>query len=182
MIATLFLAAAVWTRADGLRVTPSGASLMVTKFCAAYLKQHEYGLLERKDRAELAPFLSVRLLRQLDDARACQRDWTRQQPKGSTDKPPFVDCCLFAGMPDGMPTSFAIGESEALPDGRTHVVVHYERKAGKDDIRWRDAAIVAKEHGRFVIDDWIYDLDRDASLLSKSFGECEGRRWVGDRH
>jgi len=153
---------------------------LANRFCTAYLKQHEYGLLEGRDRRVMAPFLSARLLRQLDDARACQRDWYRQQPKGSTDKPPFVDCCLFSSTPDGMPTSYSIGETERLADGRYKIVVNYRRKTKTDDIRWRDALIVKKERGRYVVDDVIYDLERP-SYLSKSFGECRGRHYANAR-
>jgi hypothetical protein len=152
----------------------------VERFSATYMKQHRaYGLLEGKDRRVMAPFLTARLLRQLDDASACQRDWARQQPKGSTDKPPYVDCCLFFGIADGNPTSIKTGAVEAMPDGRTKVVVDCELKLGADDIRWRDAVIVTMENGRWAVDDFVYDLDRDAALLSKSFTECRGKRWIG---
>ena len=127
----------------------------------------------------MAPFLSARLLRIVDDASACQRDWERQQPKGSTDKPPYVDCCLFFGIADGNPTSIRVGAAEAMPDGRTKVVVNCEQKSGRDDLRWRDAVIVKRENGRLAVDDFVYDLDRDNALLSQSFSECRGRRWVG---
>ena len=149
---------------------------LVQKFCAAYVKQHEYGLLEGKDRRTIAPFLTARLLRRLDDAHACQRDWFRHQPKDTTDKPPFVDCCLFSSVPDGMPTSFAVGAAEGMADGRTKVVINFAREG----IHWRDAAIVRKENGRYAIDDFVYDLDRDAALLSTSFKECRAGRWVGE--
>jgi hypothetical protein len=155
----------------------------VERFCAVYVKQKEYGLLEGANRRAMASLLSKRLLRQLDDAQACQKDWFRQQPKGSTDKPPFVDCCLFSSVPDGMPTSYRVGRSQALPEGRYEVVIDYVRKTKTDDIRWRDAVIVHTEDGRFVIDDVIYDIDaappRKPLLLSNEFTECRDGRWVG---
>jgi len=153
---------------------------LVQQFAAAYLKQNSmYGLLEGKDRRAMAPFLSARLLRVLDDASACQRDWERQQPKGSTDKPPYVDCCLFFGIPDGNPTSIEVAAVEAMPGGRTKVIVNCRQKLGRDDIRWRDAVIVTKENGRYAVDDFVYDLDRDGALLSQSFKECRGKKWGG---
>jgi hypothetical protein len=160
--------------------TASGPEALVAKFCRAYLKQQDHDRLEGKDRRVMAPMLSARLLRQLDDARACLQDWSRQQPKGSTDKPPFfVDCCLFSSTPDGAPTAFTLGAAEKLPDGRTKVVINYVLKTHTDNIHWRDAAIVANENGRFVVDDFVYDLDRDQVLLSTSFRECRGKRWIG---
>jgi len=160
--------------------TAASPQAFVAKFAASYMKQHRmYGLLEGKDRRAMAPFLTARLLHQLDDASACQQDWQRQQPKGSNDKPPYVDCCLFFGIPDGNPTSIKVGAVEAMPDGRTKVVVNCEQKAGRDDIHWRNAVIVTMENGHYAVDDFVYDLDRDASLLSESFTECRGKRWVG---
>lgn len=155
---------------------------LVNRFCAVYMTQKEYGLLEGKDRKAMAPFLSTRLLKELDDAVECQKDWFRQQPKDTTDKPPFVDCCLFSSTPDGMPTSYELGPVEPLPDGRAKVVIAYHRKTKVDDIRWRDAVIVAKEDGRHVIDDVVYDVDaqppQEPFYLSTGFEGCQGTRWV----
>jgi hypothetical protein len=159
------------------------AEYLVERFCAVYLTQSEYGLLEGANRRVMVPFLSKRLLRQLDAAYACQQDWYRKLPKGSTDKPPFVDCCLFSGMPDGMPTSYKLGAHEALSDGRIKVVISFARKTTMDEIRWRDAAIVTREGGRYVIDDFLYDIDAEPPgrpiLLSHEFdSDCKNGLWV----
>ena len=66
-----------------------------------------------------------------------------------------------------------------MPDGRTKVIVNCRQKLGRDDIRWRDAVIVTRENGRYAVDDFAYDLDRDNGMLSESFKECRGKKWVG---
>jgi hypothetical protein len=93
-----------------------------------------------------------------------------------------------------MPTSFTLGPTEILADGRYQVsvnFVHQETKATYSDsrkplgvIRWRDAAIVTTEGDHFAIDDIVYDADatsRDKVRLSESFQGCRGRRWMGGR-
>lgn len=155
---------------------------LATKFCTVYLKQGAFGVLEGRARRELKPFLSKRLLQQADDLRACQADWFRQQPKGSTDKPPMVDCCLLSGIADGPPNRFSIARTEKLPDGRHRVVINYAIENPGEVIRWRDALIITKENGRYVIDDIVYDVDadppRDESRLSAGYDGCRGRKWV----
>lgn len=159
--------------------TPENA---VQRFCSRLVELKEFGVLEKKERRVLAPLLSKRLLQQLDDVRACQADWYRQQPKDTTDKPPFVDCCLLSGTPDGAPTSFKIAATKELAGGRYEVTVDYERKDATGVIRWREALIVIREESRYVIDDVLFeagDPERQ-SVLSKSFGDvCRGRHWIG---
>ena len=162
----------------------TGPRSVVAKFCETYLKQtQETGLLEGDDRRRLAPLLSRRLLRLLDDAAACQQDWSRQQPKGSTDKPPFVDCCLFSSSVDWFPNPFRIGPAKKLPDGRYEITVMYRYKTKVQDHRWRDAFMVKKERGRYVIDDFVGDINAAAPekpfLLSHEFRDCRDGRWGG---
>jgi hypothetical protein len=160
-------------------VTPQ---TVVTRFYTIYIKEHSSGLfLEGRAKRALFPYLSKRLRQQLEDAAACQADWVRQQPKGSTDKPPFVDCCLFSSSPDGMATSFTPGPTEILPDGRYQVVVDFVRKEKTSVITWRDAVILLKDGDRFLVED-VYDADasaREKLEPSERFQGCQGRHWVG---
>lgn len=167
------------------QASTSTPEALVTRFYTVYIKEHSSGLFLQGDaQRALLPSLSKRLRQQLDDAVACKADWVRQQPRGSTDKPPFVDCCLFSGTADGMPTSFTLGPTEVLPDGRHQIVLDFTRKETAGVIKWRDAAIVMKEGDRFAIDDVVYDVDpasRETVRLSELFIGCRGRRWIGGR-
>jgi hypothetical protein len=156
----------------------------------AYLKQGaDVGHLEGA--RALAPFMTRRFGRVLDEAAACQTDWVKQQPKGSTDKPPFVDCCLFASSPEGLPAAFSVGAAEVLPDGRQRVSVEYTwvnppRVGGPppESSRWTDAFLVAQEDGAWLVDDFVFMRDvPDAPplVLSQSFEGCQGPRWTGGR-
>ena len=178
MLAAMLLAAAV---------AASTPEALVTRFCAAYVHGDAgaSGLLGVGNaRAAMAPYLSRRLLRLLDDTQSCQQDWIRHQPKDDDQEVPFGECCLFSSTSEGLPASFRIGNSERMSDGRIRVVIHYEWKSDQngDPLRWRDAAIVTKEEGRYVIDDFVYDVDHEPTLLSKNIAAaCRGRKWIGKR-
>ena len=165
---------------------------LVTRFYTLCIKHHAAGLpLEGQARRTLRPLLSEDFRRQIDNGQACQADFIRQSPDvparpgepPTIDKPPFVDCCLFSSMPDGTPTSFTLGPTKVLRDGRYRVVLNFVRKDMFGVITWRDAAIVKHENDRFVIDNVIFDADRkSAAYLPQpvSFQGCEGPRWVGE--
>jgi hypothetical protein len=164
---------------------------VATNFLTAYLRQDKN--VEDLERARsLRRFLSPRLIKVLDDAAACQTDWVRQQPKNSTDKPPFVDCCLFASNPDGIPTSFSLGPIQRENDGRYLVTINYEYKEGPgtyldpaiklQTYTWKDALLVVKTKDGYKIDDFLFlknSKGKPPPRLSASFKECRGTRWVG---
>lgn len=132
----------------------------------------------------ISPLLTKRLIRDLDNGRDCGKDWGRQQPAGSTDKPPFVDCCLFSASNDWFPSSFEILSSEALPDGRRIVSIQYRYESQQEHGAWQVAVIVAREDGRYLIDDFVGDLDEPFSepfFLSSGFAECQDGRWIESR-
>lgn len=169
MLATILLAAAT---------AVSTPNALVTRFCAAYVHGDAgaSGLLGRgRARAKMAPYLSRRLLRLLDDTNACVDDWIRLHPNSDGDEVPFSECCLFSSTSEGLPTGFRIGDSERMSDSRIRVVIHYP-------LRRRDAAIVTNEDGRYVIDDFVYDLDHDPITLSENIAAaCRGVKWIGKR-
>jgi hypothetical protein len=137
--------------------------------------------------------LSEELRRRIDDGEACQADFIRQFPDPLqldpsvppiSHKPPFVDCCLFSSTPDGTPTSFTLGPTKMLRDGRYQVIVNFVLRGNMGGIKWRDAAIVEREGNRFVIDNVVFDAERtQAGYLPTpfSFEGCKGPRWVGGR-
>jgi hypothetical protein len=166
---------------------------LVTRFYTLCIKHHVAGLpLKAEARKALRPLLSEDLRRQIDDGEACQADFIRQSPdvaarRGEPPtiyKPPFVDCCLFSSMPDGTATSFTLGLTKVLRDGRYRVVLNFVRKDMFGVIKWRDAAIVKHESDRFVLDNLVFDVEgKPAGYLPPpfSFEGCKGPRWAAGR-
>jgi len=175
------------------QTTASTPQALVARFYTLCVKHHVAGLpLKAKARKALRPLLSEDLRRQIGDGEACQADFIRQFPDPPPPvnprapqviyKPPFVDCCLFTSTPDGTPTSFTLGTTKVLRDGRYQVVVNFFLRDSMGGIKWRDAAIVKRESDRFVIDNVVFDADRKpAGYLPQpfSFRGCQGPRWVG---
>jgi len=169
--------------------TPQG---LAARFYTLCINHHVAGLpLNAEARKALRPLLSEDLRQRIDDGEMCQADFIRQFPDPPPVnppvpqviyKPPFIDCCLFTSTPDGTPTSFTLGPTNVLRDGRYRVVLNLVRKDMFGVINWRDAAIVKHESNRFVIDNVVFDADRKpAGYLPQpfSFQGCQGPRWVG---
>jgi hypothetical protein len=165
---------------------------LVTRFYMLCIKHHVAGLpLEAAARKAVRPFLSEELRQTIDDGEACQADFIRQFPDPPPVnpsvpqviyKPPFVDCCVFTSTPDGPPTSFTLGPTKKLLDGRYHVLVNFVRKDMFGVIKWPDAAIVKREGDRFVIDNVVFEADRRPAGYvppPMTFEGCKGPRWVG---
>lgn len=165
-----------------LAIRAATPEVVVQKFAAAYVKQKETtGLLQTKASKTLEQYLSQGLLKYIADLRDCQDDWFRQQPKGSTDKPPLVDCCLLSGIPDGPPSQFTLGPLKTLDDGRVQVTVNYAMQYDRETLRWQDAYIVAKENGGWRIDDVLFGVDTNPTPKPLTAGMdafCRDGKWV----
>jgi hypothetical protein len=157
----------------------------VRKFCETYIRLQDGSPLDnRRARGALTPLITRSLSKHLANARACRKDWIRQQPRDTTDKPPLVDCCFFSSTPDGVPSGYTLRSAEeAVQGGRWTVVVDFELTIGGDTIRWTDAMIVKKERGAYRIDDVIYNFGDgargDAAHLRGEYDGCDGPRWIG---
>jgi hypothetical protein len=175
-----------------VQTTASTPQALVASFYTLCVKHHVAGLpLNAEARQALRPLLSEDLRQRIEDGEACQADFIRQFPDPPPAnppvpqviyKPPFVDCCIFTSTPDGTPTSFTLGPTKVLRDGRYQVVVNFFLRDNMGGIKWRDAAIVKRESDRFVIDNVVFEPDRKpAGYLPQpfSFQGCQGRRWVG---
>jgi hypothetical protein len=176
----------VFLLAASTEVPRDAAERAAREFCRLHFESGGFSVWDfsGRTRAEISPLLTERLIRALDNGRDCGRDWSRQQPAGSTDKPPFVDCCLFTASNDWFPSSFEILSSEALPDGRRIVSIQYRYESPQEHGAWQVAVIVAREHGRYLIDDFVGDLDEPFSepfFLSSGFAECQDGRWMESR-
>ena len=132
------------------------AEAAARRFCKANLGSggFSYDAFEGGTRERIKPLVSEHLLRTLDSMHDCGRDWVRRQPAGSTDKPPFVDCCVFTASVDYSPTSFMLKSSRLQPDGRWRITVEYAYDSSREHGRWLVAVYIVKEAGRYVVDDF----------------------------
>jgi uncharacterized protein DUF3828 len=125
----------------------SDPAAVVTGFYQTYIKLSPAGLPSPAHEKELAPYLSRRLLKLMDGARAYQDQEAKAHPD---EKPPFVDGCLFASLFEG-PKSFKVGG--AVTEGSaSKVKVHFTADEG---VAWDDEVVVIKEDGRYVIDEVV---------------------------
>jgi hypothetical protein len=140
-----------------------------------------YWEFEGKARQRMKPLLSKRLLVHLDNLHTCFRDWASHQSPNSTDKPPGVDCCVFSASADWSPTSFALQESNASPDGRRRVTIEYRFDSAHEHARWHVAVYIVKEGQRFVVDDFEGGLDdpkSDRWFEVRDDSQCKQGKWV----
>jgi hypothetical protein len=171
--------------------SPPGPEETVNRFLELWLKSPTNDS-HLKEASALDRFFTKHLQRVLNDADACQADWGSQQPSDSTDKPPFVDCCVFASSPEGIPKAFTVGRATVMPDGRWRVVVRYtytdppgtyaDPTLPLGTWSWDDAFIVARAGGEYLLDDFVYmgqHPGEEPLLLSERFGGCQGAKWVG---
>ncbi len=149
--------------------------------------RHPSGLPSSADMKIFAPYLSKSLLHRIELARACSRDWVRQN-QGRILKAPFSwsEAGLFSGGDEKTsPGDFQIERTQAerTEPIRVNVRLTYRPEDGPGS--WRVAAIVVPEDGHSVVDDVIYLKNRPQDLewrLSESLSQgCDGPRWVGVR-
>src|SRR4029450_11407943 len=105
------------------------------------------GLPDKPAMKALSPFFSSHLVELFDSARKYQDDFSKRSPD---EKPPFVEGCMFSSLFEG-PTSFEIGRTEKMPDGKSKVFVRFsyvDSENPKNNVSWEDAVIVATEKNR----------------------------------
>lgn len=158
------------------------AEVAATRFCRAIVSAggFSYDEFEGRTRRRMQPLLSKRLLASLDNVRECGRDWARHQPPNSTDKPPFIDCCVFSDSAEWLPTSFMLQDSTLQTDGRRRITVEYRYDAPQEHPRWHVALYIVKEGERYVVDDFEGGLDRSDHWFATLEGpECKEGKWAG---
>ena len=124
---------------------PANAAGTVCAFYQRYLAIRPSGLPTVAQQAELEPWLSDRLERQLDAARVVQAAYRQAHPG---EKPPLVDGFLFASLFEG-PTEFLVGTAGTANE-LTRVPVTFSYGA---DTTWQDTVLLVREGDRYVIDD-----------------------------
>lgn len=156
--------------------------------------RHPIGLPTGADRKALAPYLSKGLISRIDTALACSGDYLRKH-KDPNIKPPldWLELGLFSGGNErALPAAFHVESTQPEKDGSFRVQVSltyrdsYETygrpPTDENTFRWHVDVIVARESGRFVIDDVFFPKDAwdDESRLSQTLtAGCDGPRWVG---
>jgi hypothetical protein len=162
---------------------PGGSiEVAANRFCQTVVQNgFSHWEFEGQTRERMKPLLSKRLLATLDNIHDCGRDWAAHQPSNSTDKPPFVDCCVFYASNDWHPTSFVLQNSQLLSDGRHRVTVEYRFDSPYEHGLWHVAVYVAEEQGRYVVDDFEGGLDGGETehwfeLVEPP--ECKSGKWV----
>ncbi len=165
---------------------PRTPEALVQSLYRQVLARHPVGILYDGDKRIFAPYLSKSLLRTIDLASACSRDWVRQN-QGRILKAPFgwSESGLFSGANERTdPLTFQIERTETEKDGS--VQVHVKLSGGHTPEKpwiWQVAALVVREDGHFVIDDVIYLKDKELPVESRLRDVlakgCDGPRWVG---
>ena len=145
------------------------------------------GLLDGSNARIFAPFLSGSLLRKIEVARSCERDWFRQN-RGRPVKAPFSwsEAGIFSGPNERTyPGDFHIESTQAEKNGAFRVVVSFTYRPIDGPGSWRVTDLMVREDGRFVLDEVMFPKDetRDVDLtLSEILSEgCDGSHWVGVR-
>jgi len=119
-------------------------------FYNVYLKLRPVGLPTLQQEKEMAPFLSERLRKLIEEARSFQETFKHDNPG---DKPPWVDGCLFASLFEG-PNEFKVTKVVSNTDGTSTITVRfwYDKQVAS----WEDKVLVRREGGRFVLDDFMF--------------------------
>ncbi len=169
----------------------------VEKLYEEIAAHHPIGIPAGEKLATIAPFLSKRLVQQLQTAQECQDDYGRQHPIASgMSKPRWLKSGLFSGEGGhSSPVGASVSRKEKQNDGSFLVDVDLEpveavidRKHGlprafSGGYTWQVVAHVISEDGHFMVDDVrIFDgfpAVGPSHLLSESFVGCDGSHWTG---
>ena len=170
---------------------PKQPSALVESLYRQVTARHPTGLPNAADMNVFAPYLSKRLLHRIDLARACARDWNRQdQKRRLTDnqvpeKAPFgwAESGIFSGGNERTePDAFVVERTESEKDGSSRAYVKLTLSSPPPEA-WEVAVVLVRDNGHFVVDDVIYLKDKgdaDGVRLSKLLSDgCDGSRWVG---
>lgn len=173
---------------------PLQADALVRQLAAQVVARRPIGIPDGEDKTAIWPFLSGRLVRQLETAQACEADYFRLHPTDDG-KPDFrwLESGLFSGGNErANPAEIAIERVQRLKGGAFRVLVRftyresfqtYGRPPGPANVfSWRGAMMVVPEAGRLLVDDVVFFRDDSTTVesrLSKAFAGCAGPRWVG---
>ena len=157
----------------------------VRGFYTNITKYRPLGIPTGRTKKDLWPFLSKRLVGELDSLQACEDDYYRRYGetlRANQYKPatPWLEEGLFSGPVEAAgPTKFSILGSRAIGENRVDVHLSFTSSASSYPL---DGVVTAiSENNRWVIDDFVAMYANDELLrLSDGYSECKGGRWVGE--
>lgn len=154
------------------------------------MARHPMGVPHGSAKTAIWPFLSERLIRAFETRNACDSDWARRHRNADPPvKPPgFYEDGLFSGGNEqGYVNGAVVGSTKVQADGSYLVHVKLWSYLGTEDLaprtgkiyRWRVAARVTSEDGRFVVDDilgfkGVFDYDRSVYMSTMLTSGCKG--------
>ncbi len=176
-----------WVRSGGHGDNQERPEPMVNSLYQQVLVHRPVGIPWGFNEKIFAPYLSNALLRKMNVAVACGKDWVRQNPPPPVLKPEmaWLELGTFSGGDDEVELhGFEIERTQANLDGSFRVYLKLTWGVPPEK-PWVShvSLIVVREDGAFVVDDVIYLKDegqnRDWSLSQALSAGCEGRHWVG---
>ena len=165
---------------------PKQAEIVVRGLYQQLVSQRIGGIPTPKRLKVLSPYLSNSLIHRINQARACRDDWFSLHPKNDEKAPStWTEFGLFSGADDrGHPRAFQIKTEESEADDSFRVYVRLtEGNPPEKPWTWQVADILAREGGRYVIDDIVFlrdkDIDTESRLSEILTTGCDGPHWVG---
>ena len=172
------------------------AEAVVIKLYKQIVLRKPIGIPQKADRQAIWPLLSRDLIKRLDLARECEKDYFRQYSDPNL-KPEFdwLEMGLFSGGNEqALPSRVAVRRTVKQKDGSYQVGMKltyketfetYDRPPDpKDTFNWNVIAFVIWDGNRFAVNDVLYARDypdeaelRLSQLLSHG---CKDGKWVGD--
>jgi hypothetical protein len=175
---------------------PGKPDLAVREFYSHVVAAKPIGIPSGEVRSQLWPLMSPRLVRVLENAAACERDYFRRL-KCKDCKPEFwwLEMGLFSGGDEkAMPAEAKVLQTRAITQNTFRVGVEFTYRETfetygrppdpNSHFSWRGVVTVDCSTGACLIDDYAQvdaSSDNPRRALSESFFGCKGTRWVGER-
>lgn len=172
---------------------------VVRKLYREVVTRHPLGVPYGASRAAIWPLLSKRLVRVFETRNACDRDWGRQHPNANVPpfilKPPgFYEDGLFSGPDElGYINGAAVGTTKRQADGSylVYVSVWSYYDMGEPSLRtskiyrWRVAARVVSENGKFAVDDilgfkGVFSREKAVYMSKMLSNGCKGSHAISN--
>jgi hypothetical protein len=194
---TLVLLALLVTAVPPIGAADNSPDAVVRELYRQVVTRKPIGIPKGADKAAIWPFLSKKLIHQLESAQFCEEDYFRKRPKNSDEKPEFdwLELGLFSGGNEqALHSSAVVGRTVKEKDGSFHVYVRLTYKESFETygrlpnpgntFHWYVSAIVISEDGKFVVGEVLLFKDNSAQIdsrLTSSFPGCAGEHWVGEK-